>query len=97
MFLSDALTDSVINTKACQLKNYFPEILPMVAVENPFASSHDLTSCLEKDLAKCSILKRPLYASWCESGSMNRRSDGPKLEPTRLEQKQVYQLVSKRL
>jgi len=36
MFLSAALTDSVINTKACQVKYYFPEILPMVAVENPF-------------------------------------------------------------
>ena len=44
----------------------------MVAVEYPFAFSHDLTSSLENDLVKFSI---------------NKSLDGPKLEPTRLERK----------
>ena len=56
-------SSSVVNAKACRLKYYLPDILSTVAVENPFASSHDLTSSLQNDLAKYSIFKRSLYAS----------------------------------
>lgn len=66
---------SVVNAKACRLKYYLPDILSMVAVENPFASSHDLTSSLENDLAKYSIFKRSLYASLIIS-TANERAPG---------------------
>ena len=56
-------SSSVVNAKACRLKYFLPDILSMVAVENPFASSNDLTSSLQNDLAKYSIFKRSLYAS----------------------------------
>jgi len=49
-----------------------PDILSMVAVENPFASSHDLTLSLENDLAKYSIFKRSLYVSLIISTAIER-------------------------
>ena len=50
-------SSSVINAKACRIKYFnLPAILPMVAVENLFADNHDMTSSLQKDLVKFSIL-----------------------------------------
>jgi len=47
----------------------------MVAIENPFASSHDLTSSLRNELAKYFIFKRSLYASLIVS-TANERAPG---------------------
>ena len=67
--------NDIVNAKARRLKYYLTDILSMVAVENPFASSHDLTSSLENDLAKYFIFKRSLYASLIVS-TANERAPG---------------------